>query len=195
MHYGNTSTVRMYFEMYNTFGDPSLVLFTQSPERLYADHPRAIPLGQSDLTVTVTDDYGPLEGALVGLRSGETLYGSAYTDGSGQAILNVDAEEADSLRITVTAYNHQPYRDIVMAGGICGDANGDGIWAPSDGFYILNHLGSGPEPVSCWCANVNGDGELTSADGYHFLNFLGVGPDLDCQPCTFGLAPRRGSVE
>jgi hypothetical protein len=184
-YYGNTSTIRMYYEMYNTMGDPSLMLFTGEPERTYADHPPTVPLGQSDVTVTVTDDSGPLEGALVGIRSRETLYGSAYSDASGQAILSIDAENADSLRICVSAYNHQPYRGVILAGGRCGDANGDDIWSPSDGFTVLNYLGAGPEPVSCWAANVNGDGELTPADGYHLLDFLGAGPELDCAECEF----------
>jgi hypothetical protein len=194
-HYGNTSTVRMYFEMYNTFGDPSLMLFTQIPERLYVDHPSAIPLGENEVTVTATDDSGPVVGALVGIRSGEVLFGCAYTDSSGQAILQFDAVDADSLRIGVTSHNLQPYRGIIMAGGACGDANADGIWTPSDGFHILNYIGSGPEPVSCWAANTNGDGELTPADAYYIFNFLGAGPDLDCQPCTFGHAPKRSFIE
>jgi hypothetical protein len=193
-HYGNTSTVRMYFEMYNTFGDPSLVLFTQVPERLYVDHPSAIPLGENEVIVTTTDDFGPLEGALVGIRSGEVLLDCEYTDSSGQAILQFDANDADSLRIGVTAHNLQPYRGIIMAGGACGDANADGIWTPSDGFHILNYLGAGPEPVSCWAANANGDDELTPADAYHIFNHLGAGPDLNCQPCTFGHSPRRSSM-
>jgi hypothetical protein len=67
--------------------------------------------------------------------------------------------------------------------GPCGDANGDGWVSTSDGYAILNYLGAGPLPESCWHANVNGDDGITPTDGYHLLNFLGSGPGLDCGPC------------
>ena len=68
---------------------------------------------------------------------------------------------------------------------LCGDANGDLILTPSDGYAILNYFGSGPEPASCWAANVNGDDILTPGDGYALFNYIGSGPGLDCQPCEF----------
>jgi hypothetical protein len=68
---------------------------------------------------------------------------------------------------------------------LCGDANGDGNVSTGDGYYILNYLGGGAPPVSCWSANVNGDGILSSADGFYYLNYHGAGPALDCQPCSF----------
>jgi predicted outer membrane repeat protein len=66
----------------------------------------------------------------------------------------------------------------------CGDANGSGQVTSADGYLILNYLGSGPMPISCWAANVNGDNVLTTADGFYILNYLGapVWP-LNCQPC------------
>ena len=67
--------------------------------------------------------------------------------------------------------------------GICGDADGDDSVTPADGFYILNYLGGGPPPVSCWAANTDGEDDITPADGFYLLNYLGAGPDLNCQPC------------
>jgi hypothetical protein len=71
------------------------------------------------------------------------------------------------------------------AAEICGDADGNGIRTPGDAYRVLNYLGSGPEPASCWSANVNGDSVLTTGDGYRLLNWLGGESDLDCAPCTF----------
>jgi hypothetical protein len=76
---------------------------------------------------------------------------------------------------------------------MCGDINWDWILTPSDGFSILNYLGSGPQPMSCWAANVNGDDEITSADGYYLMNYIGGGPTLDCQPCAFSMRNREAS--
>jgi hypothetical protein len=69
--------------------------------------------------------------------------------------------------------------------GLCGDADGNGSVTSADGYWILNYLGAGPEPVSCFAANVNGDSGLTTADGYHLLNYLGTGPELSCAACEF----------
>jgi hypothetical protein len=71
------------------------------------------------------------------------------------------------------------------ATGVCGDTNGGETVTPGDGYIILNYLGDGPEPVSCWSANVNGVGGLTPSDGFWLLNFLGGGPPLTCAPCEF----------
>jgi hypothetical protein len=68
---------------------------------------------------------------------------------------------------------------------VCGDSDRTLEITPADGYFTLNYLGSGPQPLSCWAANVNGDSTLTPSDGYHLLNYLGVGPELDCAPCEF----------
>jgi hypothetical protein len=77
------------------------------------------------------------------------------------------------------------YRIQLPPEEICGDANDDGEVAPSDGYLILNYLGAGPAPASCWASNVNGDGALSPSDGFHLLNFIGSGSSLNCQPCEF----------
>jgi agmatine/peptidylarginine deiminase len=77
---------------------------------------------------------------------------------------------------------HSFYVDLAE---VCGDANGDLLITPSDGYMVLNYLGAGPEPVSCFAANVNGDDGITPGDGYTLLNFLGGGAALDCAPCEF----------
>jgi hypothetical protein len=74
---------------------------------------------------------------------------------------------------------------LVPPGYLCGDATGDDEVTPADGYTILNYLGSGPMPVTCWAANVNGDDVITPSDGYTLLNYLGGGPDLNCAPCEF----------
>ena len=75
--------------------------------------------------------------------------------------------------------------NVTSAPSICGDADDNGAVTSADGYFVLNFIGSGSEPASCWAANVNGDSEVTPSDGYRLLNYLGVGPELDCAPCEF----------
>jgi hypothetical protein len=71
-------------------------------------------------------------------------------------------------------------------GCYCGDTNRDSLVTASDGYLLLNFLGSmQSEPFTCWSANTNGDDILTPSDGFRILNYLGDGPDLNCQPCEF----------
>jgi hypothetical protein len=74
---------------------------------------------------------------------------------------------------------------VIVHATLCGDANGDGQVTTTDGFYVLNYLGGGPAPVSCWSANVNGEGGISTADGYHLLEYLGSVGSLNCAPCEF----------
>jgi hypothetical protein len=73
----------------------------------------------------------------------------------------------------------------------CGDANWDGAATPEDAYLILNCLGSGPLPVSCWASNVNGDAMVTPSDGFYLLDYFGVGLELNCQHCTFTVIDSR----
>ena len=149
-----------------------------------------------DFTVTEGDD---------GIEEGFAVYvsddweDSWYHCGSATGTASFDLEtagltEARYVKIVdddseaggpYSGYDLDAIRSLHGTVFVCGDVNGDGILTPSDGFCILNYLGAGPEPVTCWSANVNGDDEITSADGYHMLNYIGGGPDLNCQPCEF----------
>jgi hypothetical protein len=75
--------------------------------------------------------------------------------------------------------------ELEVLPGICGDVNGNGMVTTSDGYYILNYLGSGPEPATCWVSNVNGDDSVTPSDGFQILNYIGCSSYLDCGPCDF----------
>ena len=143
LHYGNTGTVRRYFEMYNLFGDPALDVFTQAPETLYVDHADHLPLGTQNLTVTVTDPSGSVPDALVGIRNAaDSLVASGYTDASGQVTLSVTVAANDTLFVTVTAHNHAPsYTQVLpqaegpyvsLHSWTLNDGNGDGHPNPAE---------------------------------------------------------------
>ncbi len=143
LHYGNTSTVRRYFEMYNLFGDPALDLFTQVPETLYVSHPATVPGGPASVTVSVTDPSGAVAEALVGVRNqNHELVASGYTNTSGQVTLSVHSSPGDTLFVTVTAHNHAPaYSQILtsvegpyvlLQSWTLNDENGDGHPNPDE---------------------------------------------------------------
>ncbi|HMQ46952.1 MAG TPA: C25 family cysteine peptidase [Saprospiraceae bacterium] len=96
-------------DTWNIFGDPSVVLWSQTPTDLSANHDQQVFIGTSELTVACD-----VENALVGLYyEGETLaYGLVE---NGFAVLNFDPVTYPSpIMVTVTAANHLPYQGEVV---------------------------------------------------------------------------------
>ncbi|MEO0263205.1 MAG: C25 family cysteine peptidase, partial [candidate division WOR-3 bacterium] len=115
-HYGNTPIVHRYFQMYNLFGDPSLVLFTNIPKELFVQHDPAVPPGNVEVQVLVNDQSGPVENALVCAIQNDSILDTKYTDQAGNAVLNLNITSNDTIYLNVTAYNHIPYKGFMLVG-------------------------------------------------------------------------------
>jgi hypothetical protein len=106
---------RGYFEMYNVFGDPSLLMYTLEPIALAAVFPSSIPAGISQvINVTVSRSGQPCEGAMVGLHKEGEVQEAAYTNTAGQASIEVTATSSGSLHLTVSAYNSIPVMEVIQ---------------------------------------------------------------------------------
>lgn len=100
------------FKTWHIFGDPSVRVRTNTPTSLTATHDASLdPLaGTFDVSVP------GLEGALCALYYDGVLYGSAFTDSSGVAVIDI-AETPPSgidVTVTVTAFNRIPYVATVL---------------------------------------------------------------------------------
>lgn len=98
------------------FGDPSLRVRTDTPAPMAVLHEDSIESTATTFDVTVVG----VEEALCSLYLDGTLYGSALTDGSGSATIDIVEPlpgEAD-LIVTVTAFNRMPYFGSVHVGPI-----------------------------------------------------------------------------
>ncbi|GAI94210.1 unnamed protein product, partial [marine sediment metagenome] len=139
------SMAKYYYEAYNLFGDPSMMLWTEVPQVLTVTHPTVIPIGPYSIPVNVQVGGSPVDSALVAavVKSTDSLV-TAYTVG-GNAVIPVYTPGVDSIFITVTGYNLEPYFGgiLAMSSGayvsylksIIDDAaggNGDGIANPGE---------------------------------------------------------------
>ncbi|MCK4511471.1 hypothetical protein KAW64_07025, partial [bacterium] len=97
---------------YLLLGDPESRLWTKRPIALSAIHDSSVPLGETDLTVTVVDPTA-VDSALVCLVKDDEVYATGYTNASGQVVLSFTPRTTGSMTITVTAKNHYPYEDSV----------------------------------------------------------------------------------
>ena len=106
------------------FGDPSVVIRTDQPTNLNANHDDLILIGQTEFVVDVGFD-----GALAALSRDGELIGSAYSNG-GVAVISLGSE-SDSpgdMDLVVTGYNKFPYETTVM------------VMTPDGAFVTMNNV-------------------------------------------------------
>ncbi|MEO0247739.1 MAG: C25 family cysteine peptidase, partial [candidate division WOR-3 bacterium] len=119
-HYSGGGRTKRYFQMYNLMGDPSVYLWTQEPKPLALNYPSVVPLGPSQvqLTVTLQDTGSPVDGALVSAhqkgQNVDTVFDARYTNASGLAVLNISPANPDTIWFTVSGYNLWPQRVYAM---------------------------------------------------------------------------------
>lgn len=102
--------VRTY-DTWHVFGDPSLQMRTDSAHSLTVIHDSTALAGYLEFGCEVTGEPG----ALCALYADGTLYGSAYTDLAGQAVISIEEPLPNNayVTLTVTAFNALPYVDSV----------------------------------------------------------------------------------
>ncbi len=128
----------------NLLGDPEMPVWTDAPKTLEVNHPQTLPLGSSILTVTVTYDLSPVEGAMVCAMKGSEVYQRGLTNFTGQISFDVSPTTEGELDVTVTSHNFLPYEGtaLVSSGGpylscisrLIDDSpgNGDGLVNPDE---------------------------------------------------------------
>ncbi len=95
-------------DTWHIFGDPSLLVRTQTPMSMTVSHPSSVPLGITQLPVSVD-----VEGARVGLVQNGVLISSG-TVSAGLCMLDFAALSSPlQLEITVTASNYIPYQGLI----------------------------------------------------------------------------------
>ncbi len=93
-------------------GDPGLPLWTSRASGLSVSHASSVTIGQTALSVTVTDGT-PVEGALVCVMKDDEVYERALTGADGVADLSITPDTEGTLTISVTAQNHVPSESSV----------------------------------------------------------------------------------
>ncbi|MBU1699715.1 MAG: hypothetical protein KJ970_15585 [Candidatus Eisenbacteria bacterium] len=140
------SSVEHNFYIYNLLGDPEMEILMAPPKAILVDHQSEIPMGANftDVVVTEDDDVTPIVGARVGISSGNTTLGCAWTDENGVARVPALFGEVRSVGMTVTGTGLAPYRgqiDVVTEGAFAAfegveiddsAGNSDGVVNPGE---------------------------------------------------------------
>lgn len=114
LNLGNGESVGYYFFTYGMFGDPSMQVRTREPMEMEATYESSLPVGSTNLIVSVTDtDGNPLPDAYVHYYIDDDNRFGARTDANGEAIIEVAPLEESTLKLTITAVNYIPLLDEI----------------------------------------------------------------------------------
>ncbi len=91
-------------------GDPEMSLWTDNPGTFTVHYPDTIVVGESEFTVSVTDQDQPVNNAQVCILKGDEVYGSGRSGADGQVNFTISPTSAGNLSVTVTAPNFLPYQ-------------------------------------------------------------------------------------
>jgi hypothetical protein len=93
-------------DAWHVFGDPSLQVRTDTPEKMTVEHnPRILRTNSSTFLVNVSG----VEDALCALSHDFVLLGTGYTDVKGRAVIHLNQPLSINVDLVVTAYNKIPY--------------------------------------------------------------------------------------
>jgi hypothetical protein len=179
-------------------GDPEVRLWTGRPAALAVAHPASIPLGPTDVTVTVTDPAA-VQGALVCVAKEGEVYATGYTDAAGEVDLTFTPKTTGTLTITVTAENHFPHEGTIEITPSAGahlslrqmtaddddagwsDGNGNGLTEAGEAIELDIRVGNGGQAAASGVTATltDGDAYLTLVDGTHILGTIPAGAEVD----------------
>lgn len=114
--------LRWCFYCCNVLGDPVLGIWTDIPVNMQINCPTSVPAYSTQMTVSVQDNIGAVEGVTCAFVSGNILYGAAVTDNTGTATIQFDIipQNPGNAEVVVSGYNRLGTAIPVNIGGTVG---------------------------------------------------------------------------
>ena len=156
-----------YWEIYQLFGDPSLMVYCGVPDTAVVTHPDSIFQTTYEIVIQAPPH------SYVGLSSQGTFVSAGETDELGSATLSIDpfSMQPGLADLVITGQNLQPYFGEILVvpeeGVTIGDVNADGFVNIQDVIRlvaIILHQGDDPTPLEMYCADMTADGLINIGD-------------------------------
>jgi hypothetical protein len=190
---------------WNIQGDPALPIWTAAPRPPDVSHSATVPNGPGSMLVTVALDGEPVEGALVCASATDEVHSAAVTDSSGVVELHIEPVAAETVHVTVTGRNLQPYEGhaavtatrphLVYSDHAVDDSqsgNGDALVSPGEHVNLtvtLENAGPG-DAVGVTAVLRTNDAYVTLVDTLADYGDVPGGASADCSPpFAFTIAP------
>lgn len=115
-YFGHNYYTEYQFKIFHWFGDPEMMLRTETPDILSVTHDTAVYYNRTDsVTVRVLTEGSPVEGALVSIThpSAQDRW-KGYTNQNGYVtISNILCTEQGTYDLVVTAHDAYPYEGVI----------------------------------------------------------------------------------
>jgi hypothetical protein len=147
--------VESYHSWANLMGDPSLELWTRTPEEINVISTSNIPTGSGFLPVAVRNSANaPIEGAWVTLSNDSgSFFSTDFTPIHGEVLIDLSGSDAGEYNLVVTSHGFIPYLGNLVIGDSdqyvdiqsvlyddSSSGNGDGILNPGETVTIIPAL-------------------------------------------------------
>jgi gingipain R len=96
-------------DSWHIFGDPSLLIRTQTPQILEVTHPSSLIIGESSVTV-----YSDVENARIALVQGGIILATGLISGGACVLEFEPLSSVELIQVTGTAFNHMPYSGSIQ---------------------------------------------------------------------------------
>jgi hypothetical protein len=146
-------------DTWTLFGDPSVMVFTDTPGPMSVSHVSKTPLNTTSITVSCN-----VKDALVCLSKDGVILGTGISNGTSVAI-TIPAATSGTIDVVATAYNKMPYAGTIIVDGTTG----------VDELAGTEHLQIYPVPAS---NSITIAGELTNAGKIKLAVYNNLGQEM-----------------
>ncbi|MBN2600924.1 MAG: hypothetical protein JXR87_02905, partial [Candidatus Marinimicrobia bacterium] len=109
-------TYKYYYDVYNILGDPSIKPWIGTPKSTFVDYNPNVALNTDNYFVSVMNESGAVENAVVTLLQNGNLIAYAKTgiDGIAALPIGVGSLQLGDLLLTITGYQQIPFTDTLI---------------------------------------------------------------------------------
>lgn len=151
-------------DTWNLFGDPSVMVYTNTPTTMVTSHVSATAIGTTSIVVT-----NNTVDALICLSKLGVILGTGISNGTS-ATITIPAATAGVIDVTATAFNKMPYFGTINVGssvGIIENSNADAFVAfpnPANNSLTMNYTFNTSEKIKLALYNSLGQQVMLIAD-------------------------------
>ncbi|MDO9548634.1 MAG: dockerin type I domain-containing protein, partial [Candidatus Marinimicrobia bacterium] len=108
-------TYKYYYDVYNILGDPSIKPWVGTPKQTFVDYNPVFALNAGHYSVSVMNESGAMENAVVTLVQNENIvaYGVTGIDGTVTLPLDFETLQSGDLILTITGKQQIPFIDTL----------------------------------------------------------------------------------
>lgn len=151
-------------DTWNLFGDPSVMVYTNTPTPMVTTHVSAVAVGTTSIVVS-----NNTADALICLSRAGVILGTGVSNGTS-ATITIPSATVGVIDVTATAFNKMPYTGVINVAGSVGineNSNADAFVTfpnPANSTLTMNYIFNSSEKIKLALYNSLGQQVMVIAD-------------------------------